>query len=270
MKKFFALLLVLSFAKVQAQQAFEGTIVYRLFENTYQSEKDTAALTVHFGKNKLKITYGRKGMGGIEDVLVHLESGKMYELDLEQKTFLAKRLFATAKVAGIGSRRTIAGHTAIATDLSEKGIAALVASMNRGQVLIWPATDLYYPIPPQYISNIALSMVYDNRIVLGLTIIDRPRNGEASADTLRIEAVSVVPGSLPASHFEIPAGFSPAESVMAPPLQPVEPVEITTGTDPEIVQEIPVPMAPAPKKVPAKTTKKRSTSPKVPARNQPE
>ncbi len=109
--------------------------------------------------------------------------------------------------AEAGTGFTIAGYAVTATHLSEKGIATLVSSISRGQVLIYPAPDLYYPIPEEYISNLAVSLVYDNKILLGITIIDRPQYEDQKQDTILIRAESVLSAAQPATIFRIPEEF---------------------------------------------------------------
>jgi hypothetical protein len=262
MKVLFALLLSVIFLQVNAQQRFEGRIVYRITAKQGAGRDDSSSLTVFFGKNKLRINYERAGLGSIGQVIVDLDSGRIHELDTGNRTFVTKGLFKRVIPAEAGSHIKIAGYAVTATDFVGKGIATLVSSLNQGQVLIYPAPDLYYPIPEEYISDRSVSMVYDNKILLGITIIDRPRYEDHQQDTIHIVAESVLPAVQPASIFSIPEDFSPeVQAVIEPPA----PVEIEAV--PDTVTTPPPPMlSPEPVSAPAKTIKKRSTTTKSPMR----
>jgi hypothetical protein len=224
-------------------------------------DEDTASLKLQFGKNALSIDFQRRGSGGMEQVLVDLESGKIYELNMGMKTYTVRNLFSRTRPREAGSSGRIAGYDVTAIDLSEKGIAALVANMNRGQVLIYPSNDLHYPVPEQYISNIALSMVYDNKIILGLSLIDHNGRVDGKMDTIRIMASTVVPEVFPENHFNIPEGFFPEQQAMVPPPPPVY---IESGAD-SVTYPVPPPPAwpPVPEK---KNTKKKTNTTKSPMR----
>jgi hypothetical protein len=114
----------------------------------------------------------------------------------------------------------------------------------------------------QYISNISVSMVYDNKILLGITIIDPPRYEDPIQDTIHIRAKSVLTAAQPASTFRIPEDFSPEVQAVAEPPAPVD-IEAV----PDTVTTPPPPMlSPEPVAAPAKTIKKRSTITKSPMR----
>ena len=262
MKLFFILISSLVFIQTYAQQPFEGTVIYRV----EAPGEDTASLKVQFGKKALSIDFHRKGPGGKEQVLVDLESGKIYELDMGMKTYAEKKLFSRTSPGAAASAATIAGYNVTAIDLSEKGITALVASMNRGQVLIYPSGDLYYPVPEQYISNIALCMVYDSKIILGLSLIDHNGRVDGQMDTIRIMAASVVPEVFSETTFRIPEGFYPEQQAMAPPPPPVY---IEAGGDtveyPEIPPPVAIPAPPVPA-APKQSAKKKTNTTKSPMR----
>lgn len=272
MKQLITLLLLAVVCKVQAQQPFEGTIVYRMESNTKPS--DTFSLTVKFGKKAIWIKYPKKGPGGADEVLVDLEAGKVFELEMGEKGYVSKNLFKKENLEQSVAVNQIAGHKVKTIDLSNKGISGLIAGMSRSQVLIYSSEDLYYPIPPAYNSNIALSMVYDNKILLGLTIIDRPPYEGAVNDTLHLKAESVIQEVFAADAFKIPAGFAPLETepVQLPP--PAAPVEIEKGIadeeGPVVVEAPPIPLEPAPPiksgKKKTTTTKKKTTGTKAAAR----
>ena len=258
MKLVFSFLFSFGFYQTYAQQKFEGTIVYKVAA----PDEDTATLKVQFGKNALSIDFQRRGPGGKEQVLVDLESGKTFELDMGMKTYAVKKMFSRTRPREAGSSGKIAGYDVTAIDLSEKGIAALVANMNRGQVLIYPSNDLYYPVPEQYISNIALSMVYDNKIILGLSLIDHNGRVDGKMDTIRIMASSVVPEVFPENHFNIPEGFFTEQEAMMPPPPPVY---IESGTD-SVTYPVPPPPAWPPVAPEKKNTKKKANTTDKPMR----
>lgn len=66
MKLVFTLLLSVALLQVNAQQRFEGTIVYKVAAPS----EDTALLKLRFGKKALSINFERRGGGGKEQVLV--------------------------------------------------------------------------------------------------------------------------------------------------------------------------------------------------------
>src|SRR5258706_9611228 len=113
MKYFLASAALLSFISCYAQKPFEGTIVYRLHAT---DKDDDGQLTILFGKNGVKLKMTDKTGEQKEQLLIRLDSGKLFTLDTQEKTFKAKRLAEKQKVDLAG--KTIAGFHAKAFDVA--------------------------------------------------------------------------------------------------------------------------------------------------------
>lgn len=79
MKILFSIALVLYASIGYAQQRFQGTIVYDLKAS---HEKDEAQLTAEFGPNKNKLRLREKGKFDDNYILIDLDSGKIYTVNL--------------------------------------------------------------------------------------------------------------------------------------------------------------------------------------------
>lgn len=249
MKTLLSLLFSVVLLQAGAQERFEGTIVYKMISDTKEPVVDDSELKVHFGKNAIRIGFGRNGYSP-EDHYLLLDSGLIYETEASTKRYKRKILFAKGKKETLPATVKILSREISVVDLSEQGLTAFVTALRRGQVLIYPAKDLLYAVPEEYSSNIELSMIYNGRIVLGATLIDKPTHEyERRLDTMELRAVSITRREFPEGFFEVPKDYSPEADIAPIELQPTE-----------IIVEEAVPPPPAvridPPILPVKTEKK--------------
>lgn len=255
--------MVAGFMGTYAQQHFEGTVRYS--QTSKSTDRDKAPdLTVRFGKNAIRIVAMRNAVQ-LDDLLIRLDSGMMYTLNPEERTFKAKPLISTENNRDFVGPTEIAGYKVNTFNLADEGYSVLNAVMAKiGKVWLFPSKDLHYPVPAKYLQNMELCMIHENRIVLGITIIDQMKtfSDSATSDTMSIQATSVNPEVLPDSVFDVPKDYTAyVEPVYNDMDSAAYPAEIVT----EPAADYAAPPAPpaAPKK-PA--VKKKAGAVKSPAR----
>ena len=251
-----------------AQQRFEGTIQYS--QTSKATDRDKAPdLTVRFGKNAIRVTAIRDNRE-LDDLLIRLDSGMMYTLKRDEKTFKAKPLISTESNRDFVGPTEIAGHKVNTFNLADAGYSVLNAVMAKiGKVWLFPSKELYYPVPVKYLQNMELCMIHENKIVLGISIIDQLKSfsDSATSDTLTIQAISVTPQILADAVFEVPKDYTAyVEPVYDEMLDSVA-VAVDSAA---AVDAVDYPAPAGPPAAPRKTTvKKKHIITKQPARKPP-
>ncbi|NML21902.1 hypothetical protein HHL16_13515 [Pseudoflavitalea sp. G-6-1-2] len=259
--------MVAGFMGAYAQQRFEGTILYS--QTSKSTTRDKAPdLSVRFGKNAIRIVATNAAREEMDDLLIRLDSGMMYTLRADEKTFKAKPLINTESNREFVGPTEIAGYKVNTFNLADAGYSVLNAVMAKiGKVWLFPSKDLRYPVPVKYLQNMELCMIHDNQIVLGISIIDQLKSysDSASSDTMTIQATSVKPEVFPDSVFEVPKDYTAyVEPVYNDMDSAAYPAEIVTDSAVDATYAVPEGPPAAPKKKTA--VKKKAGAVKSPAR----
>lgn len=202
-----------------AQQSFEGTIKYILRSPT---EKEDAQLNIAFSNNQIKIHTIEFGKLNRTDhyVLVNLDSGKVYTVNPERRTYSSYKLSQRIPATEVPPVKTIAGYSAIGQLYNEDGINSIFGSILSNKTIFYTAENLHFSIPEKFSGNYELMMVQKDKIVLGAEIHISPKmwgfnrmteeeNDSASGKSVVIiEATEVVAKKMEASDFLIPEGFT--------------------------------------------------------------
>jgi hypothetical protein len=252
--------LVLSHAN--AQKPFEGIIVYKLHNSA--EEKQDAELTALFGKNSIRLRFKENENYDKEEVLINLDSGKVFTLNSTEKTYRVKKLVSTDFSAADLSSKKIAGYETTAVDMSHQSIAGSL--FGGGKLVLYKANDLYFPVPEKYSTNPELVIVSQNKIVLGAVLkynkktlmYDENEDDDTLQDMpiITVDAISVKLMNLPTEDFIIPSDyakysyndFSVADSAIAM-------VDSTAWMMDSVATALPPP-PPPPAKAPAKPKSK--------------
>src|SRR2546423_15422672 len=162
--KYFLLVILPAFvfANCFAQKQFEGTIIYRFHEN---DKPDDAELTAMFGKAGIKLKFREKSEFDKEVILINLDSGMVYTLNTNDKTYKRKDLIEKKSSPQQFSDRIIAGYKTRTIELSNNKLGALSSLFMGGQVVLYRSDSLFYFLPEKYSANPELIAVNDNRIV---------------------------------------------------------------------------------------------------------
>jgi hypothetical protein len=210
MKLIFGVVLVFFVTDTISQQVFEGSIIYQYH---FPQARDAPKVKVLFGPNKIKIAF--KGEEGYDRsyTLIDLDSGKIFTVNTDSKTFFASKLIATnSKHTSIS--KTIAGYQTSSVYLngSPFGGGGMFGPGASNTVILFPASDLYYPIPEKFAGSPALVMIQNDHIVLSAEekfgeIIDGMPDSLYQRTMTKVEAVKVVPQTLSMVEFSIPPDF---------------------------------------------------------------
>ena len=199
-----------------SQKPFQGTVVYELRAT---SEKEVLEVKVHFGNNQIKIT--SRTMDG-HDVrknrylLLYLDSGKVYSVSDEDKTYELSTLFEKSRIQLKPEETRIANY-AVAPIISNNKFAALNMPFFSGESIFYKSTELYYPIPEKYGYDERLVYILDNHIVLGADIVPVREKDFVRQDSvvfkITARAISVIKESFGKDFFQLPNGYTPEEDL---------------------------------------------------------
>ena len=209
MKYIFSCISILLIHLAYAQQPFQGTIVYRLKAS---SEKKEAELTAMFGVNKIKIKMKEKDEYDKKYVIIDLDSGKVFNLDIEEKDYKVTRLSTDAIEPA--SPKVIAGYNTTPVQSASSGPIGMLRQLVGGSMTLYTANDLIFPVDPKYGSSSDLIIINNHKIVLGATIVVRSPfiSGDEESDTsakmiITAEAIKIDKTPIPKEEFLIPQDY---------------------------------------------------------------
>ena len=205
MRLIFLIAFVFVMSNAYAQQIFQGTIVYKYH---FPQLPYTPQVTVFYGPNKLKIKFKEDENFNKGYFLIDLDSGKSYSVDEATKTFFVKELIDTNRAQS--TTKTIAGHKTNSIKIKSSGFSKFGA-WSSGDIILFTASDLYYPIPQKYNDIPELIMIQNNHIVLGAKqSLDLGREVYDSIEkktSITIEAIKINEGQINLEEFSIPIDF---------------------------------------------------------------
>jgi hypothetical protein len=218
MRIFFLLTGILFCFSGMAQTPFQGTVVYAL---KAPGEKDDAALTIFFGVRKIKLKFQEDKDKDFESKysLVDLDSGKVYVIDDNSRTYRVRKLYEDPKPEPL-SDKIILGHKTRAVPVASSGSRGVLKGLSSGAIVFYVSPDHYFPVPQKFAGAPELLLIHDNYIVLGGTItMGNPMGGfedeeEMAAQAnmvISAEAKQIEPGIISVNEFRIPDGYSKAK-----------------------------------------------------------
>lgn len=249
-------------SNVQAQQRFQGSIVYSLHT---PNEKNDAELLIQFGPNKIKVKFKEKEDYDKTSLLIDLDSGKFYTLNADSKTYQSKKLSENLP-APAATTKKIAGYNTSSVTISNSGFSGIFGTA--GTTILFSAPDLYYPTPEKYIGIPELIMIQNNHVVLGAEIkMSYPGMGEELPDSVlknmkaTVEATKVSSQSIDVAEFSVPAGFTQQSRNYYPMMDSVD-----VSMDSVAVADTTPPLITTPR---AKQEAKTEPKPSTPKKNVP-
>jgi hypothetical protein len=265
MKKIFVAAALLFSVNLFAQKDFEGTIHYTIesLENNEDVEgekkNEPTKLVIYFMPNRMKIVADDK-----DEVLVFLDSAKVYVLDKNDKEYRIKKMLKR-KPVNYTMKETIAGYSASPT--RQTGSRLGVFGSN---VQLWLADEILYTIPEELADNEEMLMVQQGKIMLKAEIgmpyyetRDDNTDAESVAKTLAtITATEVKPGPIDSSIFTIPADYKEESDEWADVVKVDTPAWVPDTVLVENKAPKPTPI----KKKPTPTPTKTKASTKQPAK----
>lgn len=265
MKKIYLLFASLLLAAcLHAQTAFEGIITYKL--KNFTENGDDAELKVYFGKNALRLKFREKEFFNMEELVVRIDSGKTYTLNTTHKTYFGRPLFIAKPPVVRADEKTIAGYKTQSEERIAFSVSTVLGDRFRAsQLLSYTAPELFFPVPDSLRINPEFLVVHNNHIALRLEarFAKTFDISDDRAESFTMEAVEVIPMTVPSADFMIPpAGYTEdrrfaADDYMMDSLA----VVVDTVVSTEVWSEPPPPPPPRAAPMPAKKKKNGQTSP---------
>jgi hypothetical protein len=205
---FFVASLLLSF-HLYAQKQFEGSVHYTIqsfeeIKDDNENKNEPTKLIIYFMPNRMKIVADEK-----DEVLVFLDSAKVYTLDKNDKDYRIKKM-VKRKPIDLKSKETIAGYAATPARQTGSRLGTFGSSVQ-----LWLADELFFTIPIELADNEEMLMVQEGKIMLKAEIgmpyyeaREDDKDEESMAKVLAtITATEVKPGPIDPSIFTIPADY---------------------------------------------------------------
>jgi hypothetical protein len=241
-----------------SQKQFEGTITYIIPPELSKTEMQ---MNVVFGKNALKLKFEEKNEINPLIMLIHLDSGKIYTLNMHDKTYGVRRLLQREISSAIPAKKEILGYAASAINIGGiSPLAFMTGVFNTQESILYEADSLFYTIPEKYALNFELAFIHKGRIVLGVDIkqgkdgewYDGVRMDAHQAENISIKVTSVKWEPISDAELSLPAGFVKRED------------SYTTADSSWVTKDTPY-VVPAPDKMINTSKKKPVNSSKKPA-----
>jgi hypothetical protein len=198
------------------QQDFEGMIRYKASPGNYiyvkdkSDNKDSIDINIWFTRGKILIRNAYKNPA--KEVLVLIDSGKVYTINRDKETYFVDKLLVR-KPSAPAEVQHIAGYRSSPVQ-NFKGYIFGAS----GKTTMWFADSLFFTVPEKYEDNVELLMVGNGHIMLKAEINSAflPENdsesegetGNEMADQkITIIASAVIPGGIKPEDFIIPGNF---------------------------------------------------------------
>lgn len=278
-KTILALLLITSITKLNAQQNFEGEIIYSI-----KMDEGNSTLHMYYGHNKVKAILDQTslipGKGPNNTLTIYdFSKGVRYNLNIknssytidslpknnqQDQSFLVESKDSVKQIMGYNCRK----YVNPVAKTAEKNLFEM-------ELNTWIPDSLFYIIPAEYrntkdfmlnergnIINLETSMSFtfpELSVAMGDSVIKVKPDTKSNKTSLYVKADTIMPASLPDNIFDIPKSYAIANSAVTKENVTVEKVTVT-----ESVDEPPTPPPPPPAKRKAKKTTAIKTKPHNP------
>ena len=213
MRYLFVFLSSFFFANINAQQSFTGVIEYEILapSSSNPNGDSISTLTAYFGPDGIRLTFKEGVKSDNQEILVLLDSAKVYELNIAEKKYSVRDLFRTPPIKTKPQSKVILGYKTTGFQLSPPNVQTQMLIGGWKQISINAADDLYYPIPDSLAFNLEFILIHNNKIILGgegaIHQMSRGDHNHDIVETVKVEAVSIIPKKLDPSLFKVPADF---------------------------------------------------------------
>ena len=208
----FFTVMVLS-ASLNAQQQFEGKIVYNLHASMDEKKNEPdAQLAAFFAPQKIKLTFRKGGQDDPEAIILNLADGKIYSLNSKTKRYTIKYMkenLVAPPVAG----KTYLGYKASAFQATDNGISNLLGGMfGNSEITFFSSDSLLFTVPEKYSRNPELVIIYKNHVVLGAEIklgslTPGTDNAIMQENLITATAIEINPIAVSPAEFVVPTDY---------------------------------------------------------------
>lgn len=191
-----------------AQSVFEGKVTHKL---TAETESKSGMIEIYYGKKMIKgiIKQNDDKETGKDDILLDFNKGLVYHLNAVDKTYRLDSM--KGRPSGVMSAlnpwkekdRVISGYHTSAYIPKDTAEMNLFGNMT---MLFWYADSLLFPVDDQLMGSDEIAL-FTNGKTIGMGLNMSMEFGE-SKKIFELAPVSIEPGILPVSTFEIPADFA--------------------------------------------------------------
>jgi hypothetical protein len=212
--QFSAIVFFLSIFTAFSQKQFEGTIIYDYSPDT---RKANIEITVTFGKKGIKVKTRDKNGNYNEELLVLIDSGKVYNLIVDKKTYGVRKL-KQKEISTYPGRKEILGYSTSAKNTNSSAISTLALMVMSQEAVFYEADSLFYKIPDRYAPNTEFAFIHDGKIILMIEmklVSYFPARGDETEDEISeepakmvIEAKSVKWEPISDAELSIPPDFT--------------------------------------------------------------
>lgn len=185
------------------------------FSMLAEENPDSSELKMYFtpGRIFIKSSKGGKLGGEEDDILIILDSAKIYSINNQERTFSVKKLREVNPMPP-ATKEIIAGYKCTPLDNTIRYMSESIGT----NATLWFADDLFFSLPSKFEANDELLMIRDNRILLKAKYwiderlgiySDRDETENNLPLTLEITFIAeeVLPGLKPPFPFDIPKGY---------------------------------------------------------------
>jgi hypothetical protein len=217
MKSLFTTIALFISQLLLAQEFFEEMIKYSVKTSLPlhgSMIKEEGALHIQFAPNKIRLEFLELNKEANEPgYLIDLDSGKVFTVDRNDKTYTVKKLTKRKPSAEVSESKTIAGFATTSISLGEISLPGFFSNALSAKSILRVADKLTYNLPEEYVGNTELIMVQKGKIALGADFYIMPQFdfpvGDTTADDafLIFEAKEILPQSIDRASLSIPTDF---------------------------------------------------------------
>ena len=130
---------------------------------------------------------------------------------MEEKKYSIRKLISSPVNKSTPQPRVIHGYKTSPVNIGYESAHAILSKEGLSELTLYPADDLFFPIPDSLRFNPELILFYKERVILSAEGKIKLTDGEYPIDpfisTIKAEAISVKPQRLDPSIFKIPEDF---------------------------------------------------------------
>jgi hypothetical protein len=211
-----ATLCICQLALAQPETSFIGTITYSVKAPEKAARTEEMRMTIHFGPNKMYLKMSESGKEIEDEILIDLDSGKLYTIMHAYKSYKVQKLAVTDIEGKNKGTKSVLGYNVESVPLSGASTASSMLRMLPMMGNLYVAKDLVFRVPRRYVSAPELMFVVNDHILLKADLDmgnwvrgmdEEQADNHSFSVRFELEATEVknsLPGDI---RFEIPAGY---------------------------------------------------------------
>ena len=213
-----ATLFMCQLALAQPETSFLGSVTYSVKAPEGASSKEEMRMTIHFGPNKLYLKMSESGKENEEEILIDLDSGKLYTIMHAYKSYKVQKLAVFDIESKKKGPESVLGYDVENVPLSGGSSTSSMFRMLPMMGNLYVAKDLVFRLPRKYANAPELMFVVNDHILLKaeLDMGNWMRNNIEEDETdnhsysarFELEATEVKPFLSPDVRFQVPTGYA--------------------------------------------------------------